>query len=513
MSNKHATNKILYLATVLLYSIINNVCANDLPDLGDVSQASISLHEERQLGLQIMSEIRTDSSYLDDTEITGYLTNLGNKLIAGSSEARPDQTFEFFSLTDPSVNAFALPGGFMGFNSGLIMTAQSESELAGVMAHEISHVTQKHLARMISTQKYSMATTLASLALAVLASRANSQAGAAVMAVTQATAIQLQLNFTRDHEKEADRIGLNVLINAGFDPRGMSTFFGRLQTIGRFQDNGAPSYLRTHPLTFERIADIDNRIQNTLYRQVPDSIDFRLVRAKLRASEGKARDAVMHFDANLRDKRYNDETVERYGLVNALLRDGDFVRASKELMLLYESPQPDSINKKSGNLYLGVPIQVERKALKSNAMIETLSARVKLSTGEIAEALDIYQAALQIYPQHRTLIYDYATALLRNGRKNAALKFLSQELLSAPNDARLYKLQAQSYEALGNNMLQHRAQAEVYFQQGDLHAAITQLETGLKTGDGDFYQMSGMEARLKKLREIAADGKKKIKFW
>lgn len=509
MSNKHATNKILYLATVLLYSIINNVCANDLPDLGDVSQASISLHEERQLGLQIMSEIRTDSSYLDDTEITGYLTNLGNKLIAGSSEARPDQTFEFFSLTDPSVNAFALPGGFMGFNSGLIMTAQSESELAGVMAHEISHVTQKHLARMISTQKYSMATTLASLALAVLASRANSQAGAAVMAVTQATAIQLQLNFTRDHEKEADRIGLNVLINAGFDPRGMSTFFGRLQTIGRFQDNGAPSYLRTHPLTFERIADIDNRIQNTLYRQVPDSIDFRLVRAKLRASEGKARDAVMHFDANLRDKRYNDETVERYGLVNALLRDGDFVRASKELMLLYESPQPDSINKKSGNLYLGVPIQVERKALKSNAMIETLSARVKLSTGEIAEALDIYQAALQIYPQHRTLIYDYATALLRNGRKNAALKFLSQELLSAPNDARLYKLQAQSYEALGNNMLQHRAQAEVYFQQGDLHAAITQLETGLKTGDGDFYQMSGMEARLKKLREIAADGKKK----
>lgn len=509
MSNKHATNKILYLATVLLYSIINNVCANDLPDLGDVSQASISLHEERQLGLQIMSEIRTDSSYLDDTEITGYLTNLGNKLIAGSSEARPDQTFEFFSLTDPSVNAFALPGGFMGFNSGLIMTAQSESELAGVMAHEISHVTQKHLARMISTQKYSMATTLASLALAVLASRANSQAGAAVMAVTQATAIQLQLNFTRDHEKEADRIGLNVLINAGFDPRGMSTFFGRLQTIGRFQDNGAPSYLRTHPLTFERIADIDNRIQNTLYRQVPDSIDFRLVRAKLRASEGKARDAVMHFDANLRDKRYNDETVERYGLVNALLRDGDFVRASKELMLLYESPQPDSINKKSGNLYLGVPIRVERKALKSNAMIETLSARVKLSTGEIAEALDIYQAALQIYPQHRTLIYDYATALLRNGRKNAALKFLSQELLSAPNDARLYKLQAQSYEALGNNMLQHRAQAEVYFQQGDLHAAITQLETGLKTGDGDFYQMSGMEARLKKLREIAADGKKK----
>ena len=176
--------------TVLLFSFAINIFANELPDLGEASQATISPYEERQIGLEIMSQIRADSRYLDDAEIAGYLTNLGYKLITSSDEAHPDQAFEFFAIRDPSINAFALPGGFMGFNSGLILTAQSESELAGVMAHEISHVTQKHLARMISGQKYNFLTSLASIALAILASRASSQAGTAIMATTQAITAQ-----------------------------------------------------------------------------------------------------------------------------------------------------------------------------------------------------------------------------------------------------------------------------------------------------------------------------------
>ena len=172
-------------------------------------------------------KIRADPSYLEDAEIAGYLTNLGNRLILGSREAHPNQEFEFFAVQDPAINAFALPGGFMGFNTGLILTAQSESELAGVMAHELAHVTQKHLARMISAQRYSMLTSLAAAAVAILASRTNPQAGAAVLVASQARQIQSQLDFTRDHEKEADRIGLNILINAGFViiAHGMSEFF------------------------------------------------------------------------------------------------------------------------------------------------------------------------------------------------------------------------------------------------------------------------------------------------
>jgi predicted Zn-dependent protease len=501
--------KLRHALAVLPLLLVSPVFADELPDLGDVSQATLSLRQEKELGLQIMSEIRADPAYLDDVEIAGYLTTLGNKLILGSREARPEQEFEFFTVQDPAINAFALPGGFMGFNTGLILAAQSESELAGVMAHEIAHVTQKHLARMIAGQKYSMLTSLAAMALAVLASRANPQAAEAVLVGSQARQIQSQLDFTRDHEKEADRIGMNILVSAGFDPHGMAAFFEHLQKAGRFQENGAPSYLRTHPITYERIADVENRIQITPYRQVTDSLDFQLVRAKVRAYLEKPGDAVKYFESVLRDKRYTSEAVERYGLVNALLQDKKYLRADKELARLYTALQSDGANGGLENHRLGSTIRIERKASSSNPMIETLAAQVKFEAGQIEEAFDIYQAALKIYPQHRALVYGYTDALLRSRHVDTALKFVSQQLRFTPNDARLYTLQAQSYEALGDNMSQHRAQAEAYARQGDFSAAAEQLQIALRTNSGDFYQNSSTEARLKELRELAANKAKK----
>jgi predicted Zn-dependent protease len=493
---------------VLSALITNSVLAAELPDLGDASRATISPREERELGLRIMSEIRADPSYLDDAEVAGYLANLGNRLILGSREAHPDQEFEFFAVQDDAINAFALPGGFMGFNTGLIITAQSESELAGVMAHEIAHVTQKHLARMISGQRYSMLTSLAGAALAILASRTNPQAGQAVLIASQARQIQSQLDFTREHEKEADRIGFNILVSAGLDPHGMSAFFERLQRAGRFHENGAPSYLRTHPITYERIADIESRTQGMPYRQVPDSLDFQLVRAKLRASLDNPGDAVERFDSVLRDKRYTNEAVERYGLINALLRDRNYLRAERELAQLYENLQSDALDDRVKNHALGKTIRVTRKIVPSSPMIDTLAARVKLATGQIGEALETYQAALQIYPQHRALIYDYADALIRNGQAGTAVDFLDRQLQYTPNDVRLFRLQARGYGALGNAMSQHRSQAEVYARQGNYPAAIEQLQIALKAGDGDFYRMSSIEARLKELRVMDADHKK-----
>lgn len=485
-----------------------NVRATGLPDLGDVSQATITPRQERELGLQIMAEIRADRSYLDDPEIAGYLSNLGHRLILNSDEAHPDQEFEFFALQDPTINAFALPGGFMGFNSGLILEAQTESELAGVMAHEIAHVTQKHLARMISGQKYSMWTSLAAMALAILASRTNPQAGQAVLVVSQARQIQSQLDFTRDHEKEADRIGLSILVKADFDPHGMPDFFERMQRATRFLDNGAPSYLRTHPITYERIADVENRIQDLPYRQVPDSLDFQLVRAKLRASLDKPADAVKYFDSILREKRYVNETVERYGLVSALLRARNHERADRELTRLYDRMQTEEMREALENHHLGSSIRVESTISRSSPMIETLAARVKLAAGQTEEALGIYEAGLQLFPQHRALIYDYADALLGSDRASKALELVDRQLRFTPNDVRLYKLQARSHEALGDAMSQHRALAEVYSREGDYQAAIEQLRIALTSSDGDFYEMSSVEARLRELRELAASREK-----
>jgi len=298
---------------------------------------------------------------------------------------------------------------------------------------------------------------------------------------------------------------MNILVSAGFDPHGMSAFFEHLQKVGRFHENGAPSYLRTHPITYERIADIENRIQQASYRQVPDSIDFQLVRAKVRPYLEKPGDAVKYFDAALREKRYTNEAVERYGLVNALLEDKKYARADEELPHLYEALQPRAINETVEDHRLGAAIRIERKASPSSPMIETLAARVKLSMGQTAEALDIYRAALKMYPQHRALIYDYADALLRSGSASAALKFISQQLLFTPNDTRLYSLQAQGYEAVGDNVLQHRAQAEVYARQANFSAAIEQLQIALRTNDSDFYRASSIEARLRELRELAAN--------
>ena len=499
--------KLCYL--IIIYSLLfpRSIFANDLPDLGDVSQSTITPRQERQIGLQIMRQIRDDPSYLDDPEIASYLNNLGYRLISNSNESAPGQTFEFFALQDTSINAFALPGGFMGFNSGLIVAAQSESELASVMAHEIAHVTQKHLARMLSGQKYNLLTSLASIALAIIASRASPQAGQAILVTSQASAIQSQLDFTRKHEKEADRVGFNILLDAGFDPQGMSSFFGRLEKASRFHENSAPSYLRTHPITHERIADIQNRTREIAYRQVPDSIDFLLVRTKLRALQGKPEFAVKQFETHLKEKRYVNEAIERYGFINALLRDKQFQRAEKELSYLYDLVQPESATRILKDHELGKSILIAQKDALSGAMIETLAAQVKFSVKKTTQALKIYRKALNIYPQHRALIYGYATALFQARKYKQAVEFVEDQLQHYQNDMQLYKHQARNYGVLGNNMLKHRAQAEVYILQGHLVAAIDQLQIALKHDNGNFYQLSTVEARLKQLKAIVAEQK------
>jgi len=458
------------------------VLADGLPDLGEASQSGFSPQTERRIGEAIMVDVHHDRSLVDDTELTDYLNNLGYRLVASSEGNRQD--FEFFVLRDSTLNAFALPGGYIGVHTGLILAAQSESELAAVLAHEIAHVTQHHLARIIAKQEQSMVTTLAALAVAILAARSSPQMANAAMATAQATSIQTQLDFTREHEREADRIGIQTLAQAGFDPRGAVSFFERLQKSSRLYEYNAPEYLRTHPITSERIADLQNRLENKPYRQVPDSLEFQLVRAKLRADEGTPQQAIAHFEEALLEKKYSSEAASRYGLAVALLRAKETARAERELAQL-------------------------RKAAAPNAIIENLSARIKVAAGSQDAALAQYQTALRSFPNHRALVYGYAEALLQNRHGNDALKLVGNRLRRFPNDSRLYELQAQGYAMQGKMLLSHQAQAEAYTRQGNLVAAIEQLQLGLKTGDGDFYQLSIAEARLKALRIEHAELTKK----
>jgi predicted Zn-dependent protease len=197
--------------------------ADELPDLGDASQGALSPMQERRLGEGIMSQIRAAPAYLDDPDVADYLNAVGYRLVTSGPD--PGGAFEFFAVSDGAVNAFALPGGFIGVHSGLLLTARSESELASVLSHEIAHVTQKHLARMIAAQQRTGLASMAALAVAILAARANPQISQAAIVAAQAGSIQSQLNFTREHEREADRIGLQVMEKSGFDVISFEGFF------------------------------------------------------------------------------------------------------------------------------------------------------------------------------------------------------------------------------------------------------------------------------------------------
>ena len=451
--------------------------AQALPDLGDESQTTVTAAQERRLGETVVRQIRSSGGYLDDPEVNDYLNELGHRLVAAIPEGRQD--FEFFAIADPSINAFALPGGYVAVHTGLLMLAQSESELASVLAHEITHVTQHHLARSAASQQRSILYVLGALAVAAAASRSNSassgQAASAAIASAQALAIQTQLNFTRENEYEADRIGFQRLNAAGFDVTAMATFFDRLQKVSRFSDGSAPSYLRTHPITFERIAEAQARAFGKPYRQVPDSIEFHLVRALLRSYTGTTKEAIAYFDAALAERKFNSEVATRYGLVASLLRAEDFPRAKIELAVLEKSAPP-------------------------HPMIEAMAGHVLMESGNLEAAIARFKGGLARYPNKLQLIFDYPEALLKAGRAREAATFLERELARAPGNGPLHRLAARTYAELGKTQQQHWHQGEFYAWQGDLKGAVGQLELATKATDGDFYQSSVVETRLRALR-------------
>ena len=456
--------------------------AQGLPDLGDAAQAQMSPAQERKIGEAIIQQLRASGGYMNDPEVNDYLNALGQRLVSASRDAK--QEFEFFAVPDAAINAFALPGGFIGVNSGLILLTQSESELAAVLAHEISHVTQHHIARMISAQKDSMLMTLAGLALAVLAARAGGSSGGDIaqgaVAASQALTMQNQLNFTRENEYEADRIGFQRLDAAGFDVYGMVTFMERMQRAVRFSEGNAPNYLRTHPITYERIAEAQARAQNHKYRQVTDTLDFHLVRALLRSYLGEGREAVAYFDDSITDRKYNNEIAAHYGLVAALLRAKQYPRAKVELAKL-ETMAP------------------------AHPMVEAIAAHVLLDSGDTKAAITRFEGALARYPAKMQLVYDYPDALMQAGRNADAAAFAEKQLLRFPSDGQLHRLAAKAYGALDKQLLQHLHQGEYYAWQGNLKGAIDQLEIAAKAKDGDFYQLSVVDTRLRAMRREAAD--------
>jgi beta-barrel assembly-enhancing protease len=456
--------------------------AQGLPDLGDASSASLSDTQERTIGNRIMREVKVDPAYVDDPEINDYMNTLGQRLLLAAEGPRRD--IDFFAVQDDTINAFALVGGHIGVHTGLVSLTQNESELAGVIAHEIAHILQRHQARMLHGQRTAQWTSLAALALAMIAGRSggnqSSQVTEAAIASAGALQIQSQLDYTREHEREADRVGVAILERAGYDPHAMVSFFERMLRANRLSEfKGAPSYLRTHPLTTERIADMQDRVQKvagmSFSMRAADSFEYRLVRAKIRAAAGSSSEAVELFRVALQDKTVVRPREDVYGLALALRRTRDLDGAWKTLQPL-------------------------REGAGSHPAFELLAAQLAADMGRAEESLRIYREALRANGGYRGLLYGYLGQLLQMGRDREALAELQERLRLAQDDARLYEIQARAFEHTGQRVQQHRAQAEAYYRKGNLSAAVDQLEIALKVKGSDFYEMSSAESRLRELR-------------
>ncbi|AOY02379.1 hypothetical protein BJP62_15650 [Jeongeupia sp. USM3] len=461
-----------------------DISYSELPDLGAASREGMSPTQERELGEGAIREIRRSGVLVDDPEVNEYIRRIGGKLVDATGET--GVSFNFYVLLDKTVNAFAMPGGFVVIHSGLLAATQGESELASVMAHEIAHVTQHHIARLVDSQKMTPWMLLGALGLAILAAKSgNSGAGMAAVVGSQGYAIQRQLDFTYAFEQEADRIGMQTLQKSGFDPAAMPLFFQRLQKENRLVEGGAPEFLRTHPVTYKRIADAEARLKGGSYRQYPDTADYRFVREKLRVLQMGSKEAVGFYRTTIEQKRYANLAMQLYGYALAQSRDGAFDAAWKTLAdarAAYAKPHP---------------------------ALDYLAGQIRLSQQKYDLAVTAFHDAAVHFPSSRGLIYGEIDALAGAGRYDEALARIhsAQELYAS--DANLYQRESKVYAAMGQAQRQHKAQAEYYVRILEYGPAIEQLQLAQRSPGNDFYLQSEIDARLRDVMALDGRGDRK----
>jgi predicted Zn-dependent protease len=477
-----------------------------LPTLGDAARADLSPVVERRLGEEIMNDIKRDHDYLDDDPILEYLNNFGNALVDAAPGARGESNFDFFffAVRDPMLNAFALPGGFIAVHSALLIAAQNESELASVLSHEIGHVEQRHIARQLGQQRQDALLPLATLILAALASKAGPDAAMGVMMGGQGLAIQRQLSFSRDAEREADRVGFQIMRAAGYDTSGMVSFFKRLQSSTRLYGE-LPAYLSSHPLTAERIADIQARVREMPHHHTrPDSIEFHLVRARARvlqdeSAQGRA-EAKSFFESQLTQQNKQELVAAQYGLAFLALQQGELDKAQSWLDKARASmkPKPGVFSAQASGangetMFRGLQIEIELAPGQSPAVLQQ-------AVKEAAQAHDAF-------PLSRALARQYADAMFAAGKYEDAARYLRDQVQQYRSEPQLYDRLAKTYAAQGKVALQHMALAESYALGGALPAAVDQLDLARKAKDASFYDQAVIDARERELQQRQKDEK------
>ncbi len=456
--------------------------ANDdirLPDMGSPADAILSRTDEARLGRQIMVSVRASGQVIEDPLINEYVSDVGSRIAAQTNDGK--HKFTFFVVDDPAINAFALPGGYIGIHTGLLEATRNEHELAGVVAHEIAHVTQRHIARAIhaSSRQSIISTALMLGALIAGAAGAGGDAVGGLASVAQGTAVQQQINFTRSNEYEADRIGISAMAAAGFDPHGMASFFEVLsrQTTTPIESR-VPEFLRTHPVTTTRISEARGRAIRYTIETAPDSVGYGI--ARIRAK-------VMHFDtpeaavAHFESRDYaRQSTIERYGRAIAYQRAG----LNRDAKHIFE----DLLDGDQGVIAYHIGL-----------------AQTQIALEQRDAGLETWERAVELFPRNVPLIIEYGEDLLALGQAERAHELLLDLLNNVPPTPEQVRLIARAASEGGEQAEALYYTSEYHLMTGNLEGGINFLRQALMVPNLEEIQRIRFEARIDFIREFMSE--------
>jgi len=463
----------LCVAAALSTPVPTQANSLDLPDIGTAASSTLTIAQEIQYGDAYMRMLRSSQPIVNDPVLNEYIDSLGHRLVANASDVKTP--FTFFMIRDRNINAFAFFGGYVALHSGLFLHAQSESELASVVAHEIAHVTQRHLARSMEEQARRSPATMAALVGSLLLAIAAPEAGMAAVTAATAGSIQGQINYTRSNEKEADRFGINTLASAGFDVNAMPRFFGRLADEYRYASKPPPMLL-THPLPEDRVTDSRARAQNYPARRVEPSLDYHLTRARIVARyagiDGKA--ANDWFE---RTEKKADATVKaafQYGKALVLLDSKQYQPALEILnQLLQQDPNNRFYLDAISDIYIGLDQAQQAESLLSNA--------------------------LKSAPSNAVLTINYANVLLKQGKNEQAIKVLQRYTHDNPNDINGWSLLSEANIGLGISDEDLAARAEILALKANWNKAIQYYTQASQIAELGSLKQARYDARIDQL--------------
>ena len=465
----------IFTKQVNAQSIENN--RNQLPEIGVVASDALTIDKEKLIGDVIMRQLRGQAPLVQDPVLQEYIQGIGNRLVIHADNTK--FPFKFFMINNPVLNAFAFYGGHIGIHTGLLAAASTESELASVLAHEIAHVTQRHLARRAQMQQRNSPLQIASLIGSLLLAIADPEAGIAAVQATTAAGQQASINFTRGNEQEADNIGINILYRAGFDPLGAPGFFEKLLAQSRGRSTQL-AFLQTHPLPEDRVAQTITRARGFNLRNLPPSLDFYLSKARIQARYMGAPDRnISYFNSLLLEGSEVAKKAARYGLAISLF-EAEKYNESKLITkeLLAESPE--------------------------NLFYLDLMTDIYINQNEPRSAISLLSPLWKVKPQNSVLTLNLANAYISAQNYEPAIEMLRDLLLVDKESFLAYQLLNDAYDRSQRKKEAHMVQAEIYALILAYPLAIDELQFAYNQTGTDTLEKQRIKGRISQLREAQA---------